>query len=127
VTYEAGTTLPPRTLAMTPHRLVMYAGATWDWHRLHYDAPYAEASQLPAPIVDGQHFGGLFTAQVLEDQPSARVTKMALRFRSMVFAGETVTVTGEVTSVDGDEATVTQELHVDDRLCATSVTTVVMR
>ncbi len=121
-----GTALPPRELEMTPQRLVMYAGATWDWHRLHYDAPYAEASQLPAPIVDGQHFGGLFTAQVFEASPAARVTKMALRFRSMVFAGETVTVTGEVTGVSGDEVTVTQELRVDDRLCATSVTTAVL-
>ena len=37
--------------------MISYAGATWDWHRLHYDPQYLAEKQLPAPVVDGQAFG----------------------------------------------------------------------
>lgn len=132
-TLAEGAALPVIERAMTPERLIMYAGATWDWHRLHYDAGYAADANLPAPIVDGQHFGGIFAEQVLAvAEPRSRVRRMAMRFRSIVFAGETIRVTGTVTTVeddwggDGVVAVVSQELLVGERLCATSVTTVAL-
>ncbi len=126
---ELGAALPEVVLEMSQTRLVMYAGATWDWHRIHYDTAYTASINLKAPVVDGQMFGGLFAQQVLAAlDPRARITAMSLRFRSMVFAGETVRVTGEVSTVDprgqgGRQLTATQQLHVDDRLCATARTT----
>jgi len=122
---SGGERLAPLEREMSSERLVMYAGATWDWHKLHYDQAYADAANLPAPIVDGQHYGGLFTEQALSATgPAGRVKTMAMRFRSMVFVGDTVRVTGEVTGYDDGVLTISHELRVDDRLCATAVTTV---
>ncbi|MFT7600134.1 MAG: acyl dehydratase [Acidimicrobiales bacterium] len=124
---NAGTELEVIEREMSSERLIMYAGATWDWHKLHYDQRYASEVSLTAPIVDGQHYGGIFVEQALSAvHSSARVKAMKMRFRSMVFVGETIRVSGEVTSAEGAVLTMSQELKVDDRLCATAVTTVVL-
>jgi acyl dehydratase len=125
---NAGTELEVIEREMSSERLIMYAGATWDWHKLHYDQRYATEANLAAPIVDGQHYGGIFVEQALAAaDPSARVKAMKIRFRSMVFVGETIRVSGEVTSGEGTVVTMSQELKVDDRLCATAVTIVALR
>lgn len=102
----------------------MYAGATWDWHALHYDAAFATEVKLPGPIADGQMYGAFFASQLLSLLgPTAVVESMSFRFHSMVYAGETVDVTGEVDSVDPNADTVRvsakHRLTVGDRLCAT--------
>jgi acyl dehydratase len=82
--------------------LVAYAGATWDWHRLHYDQAYLDAVGVPAPVVDGQVFGAYLVEQVQDwAGPSARVVAAELRYRTMVYAGQSVTVTGRIVAVDG--------------------------
>ena len=32
--------------------MVAYAGATWDWHRLHYDSAWLASRGLDRPVVD---------------------------------------------------------------------------
>ena len=54
-----GAPIPPLERALTQVRLVAYGAATWDWHRLHYEAQYAAARNIAGPIVDGQMFGAL--------------------------------------------------------------------
>lgn len=97
--------------------MVAYAGATWDWHRLHYDIDYLADKGLPAPVVDGQVFGAYLAEQVQDWLgPRARLRGLSFRFAEMVFAGETVRVTGTVTQVedtpDGTAATVEQTITV---------------
>jgi acyl dehydratase len=83
--------------------MVAYAGATWDWHLMHYDRDFVAAKGFDAPVVDGQVFGALMV-EVLQDGlgPRARVRTLDFRFRSMVYADETVRVTA--TRVDGEDA-----------------------
>lgn len=102
-----GEPVPVLERRLGPERLVAYAGATWDWHRLHYDHDYIVERGLPGPLVDGQMFGALLAEQAVDWLgPRARVTRMRFRFAAMVFAGETVRVEGEVESVqEGDGAT----------------------
>lgn len=105
-----------RTITLTD--MVAYAGATWDWHPIHYDV---SGTSLPGPVVDGQMLGALMAEQVLDHfGPRAFITSMSFRFRSMVFAGETVTITGtaDTTNDDDDSAVVTQQVMVGDRLAA---------
>ena len=79
--------------------MVSYGGATWDWHRLHYDTEYVEEQQLPRPVVDGQMFGVLLAKQVLDHYgPRARVQSMSMRFRAMVYAGDTVRCMARIVS-----------------------------
>lgn len=83
--------------------LVAYAGATWDWNRLHYDSDEVAARGLPGPVVDGQMFGALLAEQVQDHfGPRCRIRSMGFRYAAMVFAGETVTVVGSVEAVHGD-------------------------
>ncbi len=130
-TPSVGDTLIPLQRAMTLPRLVMYAGASWDWHRLHYDTEHAAEAQLSGPIVDGQMFGGIFVNQVTDTYGyTTRVTGMDLKFRSMVFADETIDVTGEITNTEPSTAgmlvTIDQEISVGDRICATASTTAII-
>jgi acyl dehydratase len=81
--------------------MVAYAGATWDWHRLHYDSAWLAERGLERPVVDGQLFGALLAEMVLDwAGPGAMLTALSFRFKGFVFAGETVRCIGRVTSVD---------------------------
>ena len=116
---------------MSLPRLVMYAGATWDWHRLHYDNDFASRAKLPGPIVDGQLFGALLAEQILDHfGSSARIREMEFRFRSMVYAGETADVTGIVVRREpagtADMITCEQTVTVGSRTCVTGTTTLLL-
>ncbi|MCC5577307.1 hypothetical protein IMZ11_16915 [Microtetraspora sp. AC03309] len=95
--------------------MVAYAGATWDWHRMHYDFEYLQKRGLPAPVVDGQVFGALLAEQ-LQDWlgPRAVVRRLHFRFKNLVFAGETVRCTGRVIAVEGDTLRVEQRIVIID-------------
>ena len=125
---DAGTSLPRLRRTLDLKRLVMYAGASWDWHALHYDPAYATAARLSAPIADGQMFGAFFAEQVISLLgPTAVVERMSFRFRSIVFAGETVDISGKIDSVQpedrGTRISASHLLEVGDRLCSTGTTT----
>jgi acyl dehydratase len=104
---RVGDALPPleRTINLTD--MIAYAGATWDFYRLHYDPEFIAAAGLPGPVVDGQVFGALF-AELLQDAlgPDCFVHELSFTFRNLMFAGETVRCVGTVTAIDGDRVTV---------------------
>ena len=116
-----GTPIPPLERVLTQVRMAAYGGATWDWHRLHYEPEYAAARNLAGPVVDGQMFGALL-AEVLIDWlgPRAFIRRMSFRLRAMVVAGETVRCEGEVTSIasekDCDVVLVVQRVRVGERI-----------
>ncbi len=118
---EIGTPIPPLERVLTQVRMAAYGGATWDWHRLHYEPEYAAARNLAGPIVDGQMFGALL-AEALSDWlgPRAFIRRMSFRLRAMVFAGETVRCEGEVMSIvaerDCDVVRVAQRVRVGERI-----------
>jgi acyl dehydratase len=116
-----GTPIPPLERALTQVRLVAYGGATWDWHRLHYEPEYTAARDIAGPIVDGQMFGALLAEALLDWLgPRAFIRRMSFRLRAMVFAGETVRCEGEVTSIvaepDCDVVRVAQRVRVGERI-----------
>ena len=110
-----GDAVPPleRHIGLTD--MVAYAGATWDWHKLHYDTAYAAEKKLPGPIVDGQVYGALLVEQ-LQDWlgPQSFVHQLSFTFRNLVFAGETLRCRGEVTEVGEDRITVSLSVVVVD-------------
>jgi acyl dehydratase len=75
--------------------MIAYAGATWDWHRLHYDSAYLASRGLDRPVVDGQVFGAYLAIALREwFGPDAVVTELSFRCRNPVFAGETIRCVG---------------------------------
>ncbi len=80
--------------------MVAYAGATWDWHRYHYDPQLAQEMGLPAPFVDGQMLGGLLAKMLLHWAGSeAMLRRLWLRYRAFLFPGESIACTGVVEEV----------------------------
>lgn len=129
-----GDQVPPlvRTIGLTD--MVAYAGATWDWHKLHYDTAYTAEKKLPGPIVDGQVYGALLV-EMLQDWlgPRSFVHELEFTFRNLVFAGETLRCTGTVTEVSpGERITVEMSVNVvaedgtDDRAAAAPCRAVVL-
>ena len=93
-----GETLPPIDFAVTLTSLVMYAGATWDFHRYHYDAAFVAGLGMPGPFMDGQMLGALLARQVMQwSGPDGFVRKLSYRQRAMVYANDTITLRGKVT------------------------------
>lgn len=90
---------PPadRELTIALADMIAYAGATWDWHRLHYDAAYLAEKRLAAPVVDGQVLGALLAAQAQDwAGPGWRLAELDFTFRNLVFAGERVRCEAEM-------------------------------
>ena len=124
---RAGDALPALEQKLDLVDLVLYAAATWDWYRWHYDAAVARESGLEGPLVDGQMLGALLARQALAwAGPRARVRRMSFRFTSMVFAGDTVRCESEVTSVNDQGGatliTLMQRVRVGDRLAIDGAT-----
>lgn len=112
---KVGDQLPTLTKHCTLTSMIAYAGATWDWHRLHYDHEYLESKGLAAPVVDGQVFGA-YVVQAIQDWlgESAFISELDFRYAGLVFAEEHVQVSGEVTEVTSAGVLLTLKIDVID-------------
>ena len=112
---KVGDQIPALTKHCTLTSMIAYAGATWDWHRLHYDQEYLESKGLKAPVVDGQVFGA-YVVQAIQDclGESAFISALDFRYAGLVFAEETVKVSGEVTEVNSEGLTLALKIDVVD-------------
>ncbi len=104
-----------------PVDMVAYAGATWDWHRLHHDHGYAVSIGLDRPVVDGQALAAYLSSQAIDSLgPGAFIRKMEIRYRSPVFSGETIRCVGRVVAIEPQRIDLEQQVLVADRVAATS-------
>ena len=87
-----GETLPPLEFDVTlTSPGVMYAGATWDFHRYHYDPEFVAKLGMPAPFMDGQMVGALMARQLMQwGGADAFVRKLSYRQRGTVYAGDRI-------------------------------------
>ncbi|MFD4208588.1 MaoC family dehydratase [Micromonospora tulbaghiae] len=104
---NVGDALPALERTITLTDMVAYAGATWDWYRLHFDPEFVAAARVPGPVVDGQVFGALFV-ELLQDAlgPRCFVHELSFTFRNLMFAGETVRCEAAVVEVGADRVRV---------------------
>ncbi|MSX41132.1 MAG: hypothetical protein F2664_05275 [Actinobacteria bacterium] len=112
---SVGSQMPTLTRTIDITNMIAYAGATWDWHRLHYDNEFLASKKIKAPIVDGQALGAIL-AEAVQDWlgPDSFITRLHFRFSAMVFAGETITCHGAVTHVEGNEITIELSMTAGD-------------
>jgi acyl dehydratase len=116
---KTGDTLPVLEKTFTTVDLFAYGAATWDWHRMHYDAELVRSKGFAAPVIDGQMYGALFARAAMQwAGPKAFVTRMSLRMKSMAFAGDTLRAEGSVTEVNGNVVVLQQRLMNDERVVA---------
>ena len=112
---KVGDLVPALTKHCTLTSMIAYAGATWDWHRLHYDQEYLASKGLKAPVVDGQVFGA-YVVQAIQDWlgESAFISELDFRYAGLVFAEEHVQVSGEVTDASSTEVAISLKIDVVD-------------
>lgn len=82
--------------------LMRWSSAIENWHRIHYDLPFAtDHDGLPGLMINGswkQHF----VLQMLREWAGAEawVAKVSFQFRAMDLAGSTLTAWGRVTGTE---------------------------
>ena len=125
---KVGDTLPPLEKTFTAVDLFAYGAATWDWHRMHYDAELARSKGFPAPVIDGQMYGAVFASVAMKwAGPRAFMRKMSLKMKSMAFAGDTLRAEGTVTEVKGDAVVLQQRLMNGERVIAECTSSLSLR
>jgi len=86
---------------MSTAHLMRWSAAMENWHKIHYDKPFAiEHDKLPGLLINGS-LKQQFMMQVLKDWvgPGGWVWKVSFQFRAMNVVGETMRVWGKVTDV----------------------------
>jgi acyl dehydratase len=94
-----GEAFPSEEIKLDLTALIMYAAATWDFHRYHYDTAFVKKLGFPAPFVDGQMIGALLASRLMRwGGPNAFVRKLGYRQHAMVYVDETILIGGAVTA-----------------------------
>ena len=101
---NVGDELPPLVKEITSVSMVMYAAATWDFHRYHHDGDFARGKGMRASFLDGQEMGGFLAQQVVDwAGVDAILKRLAFRYTNFVFGGDTLTCKGRVSSKSEEE------------------------
>ncbi len=96
---EIGSSIPdlPKGPLTTAH-LMRWSAAMENWHKIHYDKPFAmEHDKLPGLLINGS-LKQQFIIQILKDWagPGGWVWKASFQFRAMNLVGEEIRVWGKV-------------------------------
>ncbi len=102
-----GQTLPELSFPITAGAIVAGAIATNDFENVHHDKAAAQATGVPDIFMNILTTNGLVQRYVSDwCGPGPRIAGIAIRLGAPNFVGDTMVLTGEVASVDGDRATV---------------------
>jgi 3-methylfumaryl-CoA hydratase len=106
VNFEVSDTLEPLKHTATALQLFRYSAATWNPHRIHFDAPYAREEGHPGIALHSHLRAALALRCVTEGLGAQwRVTKFTYRLRKPVYAPAELTYTARVTAAEGDTMT----------------------
>ena len=113
--HKPGDTFSIRRGPITTTQLVMYAGASGDFNRIHYDHPFAVEKGLGGVIAHGMLTMAFAASCAVEAfGPANRISRIDARFTSPVRLGDVVEVTATVVaraaSDDLIEATLTADV-----------------
>lgn len=85
---------------LTTAHLMRWSAAMENWHKIHYDKPFALGhDKLPGLLINGS-LKQQFVLQLLKDWvgPGGWVWKVSFQFRAMNLVGETLSVWGRATA-----------------------------
>jgi hypothetical protein len=122
-TIEVGTKLPELSLYGDPTFIVSTAIATRDYQDVHHDRDKAQAKGSKDIFVNILTDTGLVGRYVTDwAGPNAVIKSIKLRLGVPWYAYDTITITGEVTALDGDLVTlkVVGSNSLGDHVIATS-------
>jgi acyl dehydratase len=112
---KPGDTFSIRRGPITTTQLVMYAGASGDFNRIHYDHPFAMQKGLGGVLAHGMLTMAFAASCAIEAfGPASWISRIDARFTAPVRVGDVVAVTATVVergAADGPiEATLTAEV-----------------
>jgi acyl dehydratase len=87
---------------MTPSHLMRWSAAIENWHRIHYDHPFAtERDGLPSLLVNGSWKQHVLTEMMRKWlAPEGWLERIQFSFRRMDLVGDTLTMWGTVTATE---------------------------
>jgi acyl dehydratase len=102
-----GEQLPPLEIPLTRTLIVATAIASRDYQDVHHDPDLAVERGSPDIFMNILTTNG-FVGRFVTDWagPKARLKKVSIRLGAPNYPGDTMTLNGEVTAVEGDEVTV---------------------
>lgn len=83
-------------------QIVMYAGASGDFHPVHTDETYAKAIGLPGVFAHGMLTMGMSGTAVTDFVGNGHLKKYSARFKGQVWPGDTLTATVTVSAIHSD-------------------------
>ncbi|MGY0502856.1 MaoC family dehydratase [Nocardia sp. FBN12] len=114
-TLAVGTTLPPLVIHADPTFVISTALATRDFQDVHHDRDKAVERGSSDIFVNILTDTGLVQRFVTDwAGPRALVKRIALRLGVPLYSGDTLTLSGTVTEIDGDQVTI--DVHGMDSL-----------
>lgn len=109
IVLRVGDQMPAYTLGpLTRTDFVRYAGAGGDFNPIHHDEPLAQRAGLPSVFGMGMLHAGVLGLRLARWVGPLNIRSFSARFTGQVWPGDTLTLTGTVTSVS----------EVDGELCA---------
>ena len=95
--------LPEVVDEISYERVVMNAGATWDYFPGHFDPEYAKSQGHPTIFVNTMHLAG-FVDRVATDWagPCSRVVRRKISLLGSIYAGDTMVGRGRVIAKRAD-------------------------
>jgi acyl dehydratase len=95
---DPGARLPERAFGpVTMTDIVRYQGASGDMNPIHHDDEFARAAGFPAAISAGMLGAGWLAAYCTEYLGEEAVRRFRTRFRAVVYRGDRLTASAEVT------------------------------
>ncbi|MFE4262910.1 acyl dehydratase [Streptomyces sp. NPDC056883] len=100
-----GDTLPPLEIPVTRTLIVAGAIASRDYQDVHHDAVLAREKGSPDVFMNILTTNGLVGRYITDHLgPATVLRKVAIRLGAPNYPGDTMTLTGTVTALDGDTA-----------------------
>lgn len=95
-------------------QLVMYSGASGDFHPFHSDEPFAKAAGSPRGVFGHGMFTMALSGRVLTDaMGDARLAHYSARFVGQVWPGDTLTARAKITGLREDAEGWRVELEIE--------------
>lgn len=131
-TLEVGTEVPLLEFTLTRTDLVRYAAASGDFNAIHHSDHAARQVELPGVVAHGMLTLGSSLRAVTDWLGVDRIASIGVRFSKPVVVpddgiGAHLTVTGSVTEVADDQATIALETRCGDEKVLTAFTVGVRR
>ena len=77
-----------------------YAGASGDFNPVHVDEEFTKAAGMPSVFAHGLFSAGLLAQYVAHWVGQANVRQFGVRFTGQVWPGDTLTISGQVESIE---------------------------